>query len=113
MKLNIYGKKDGQKVVIKTYEADTYDLEFGPVEDVAQAVNLDALQTGSNAEIIKMVGDMVLKSMSTVRELMKDIFPGLTDEELRHTTVKETAAVLVEVVKFTLAQLQLGAKGKN
>ena len=104
MKLNIYDKKR----IVKTYTADTYDLLFGTVEDVAQAVNLDALKTGSDVEIIKMVGKLVLGSMDTVKDLLKDIFDGITDEELKKTRVNEIATVLVDVVKFTIKQLNLG-----
>lgn len=105
MKLNIYEKKE----VVKTYTADTYDLPFGIVEDVAEAVNLDDLKTGDDVEIIKMVGNLVLKSMDTIKVLIKDIFDGITDEEIRKTTVPEIAQVLVDIVKFTIAQLSLGS----
>ena len=108
MKINIYDKK----AVVKTYEAETYDLMFGTVEDVAEAINLDSLKTGSDVEIIKMAGNLVLTSMDTVKDLLKDIFEGLTDEELKKTKVSEIAAVLLEVVKYTLKQLNLN-KSKN
>ena len=52
MKLNIYEKKQ----VIKTYEADAYDLMFGTLEDVADAVKLDDLKSGSDVELLKMIG---------------------------------------------------------
>ena len=106
MKLNIYDKKE----IVKTYETDEYDLMFGVVEDVAEAVKLDDLKTGSNAEIIKLVGNLVLNSMDTVKELLKDIFDGITDEELKHAKVKDIANVLVEVVLFTIKQLNIGSK---
>lgn len=109
MKLNIYEKKK----VIKTYEVDAYDLMFGTVEDVANAIDIDSLKTGSDVEIIKMVGKLVMSSMDTVKNLLKDIFDGLTDEELKGTKVSEIATVLVDVVKFTIAQLNLGANEKN
>lgn len=109
MKLNIYkGKK-----IEKTYTADTYDLMFGTIEDVAEAVKLDELKTGTDVEIIKMIGNLVLSSMDTVKDLLKDIFEGITDEELKHVKVKEIAAVLLYVVKYTIAQLNLGNNGKN
>ena len=108
MKLNIYDKKE----VVKTYEAQTYDLMFGTVEDVAQAINIDALKTGSQAEIIKMAGNLVLNSMEMVKGLLMDIFDGITEDEIKKTKVKEIALVLVEVVRFTIAQLNLGT-GKN
>lgn len=108
MKLNIYKNKK----VVKTYTADAYDLLWGVVEDVASAVNLDELKTGSEAEIMKLVLNLVLKSMGTVKELMKDVFEGITDEELKHTKVKEIAQVLVDVVQYTILQLNL-FKSKN
>ena len=109
MKLNIYAKKK----VVKTYEADTYDLMFGTVEDVANAVNLDKLKTGSDAEIIKIVAEFVMTSMDTVKDLLKDIFDGITDDELKNTKVSEIAVVIVDVVKFTIAQLNIGINSKN
>ena len=109
MKLNIYDKKK----VVKTYTADTYDLKFGTLEDVADAIDLDSLETGSNAEVLKMAGGVVLKSRETIKDLMKDIFDGITDDELRGATIAEMALVLVEVVQYTLAQLKIGFNSKN
>lgn len=109
MELNIYEKKQ----VVKTYKTDVYDLMFGIVEDVADAIKLDELKTGSDVEIMKMIGKLVLTSMDTIKGLLKDIFDGLTDEELKNVKVSEIATVLVDVVKFTVTQLNLGAKGKN
>lgn len=106
MKLNIYDKKK----IVKTYEADTYDLMFGTVEDVADAVKIDEMITGSDAEIIQLVGKLVLSSKETVKDLMKDIFDGITDEELRRTKVSEQAAVLVDVVTYTIKQLSINAR---
>ena len=101
MKLNIYDKKQ----IIKTYEADTYDLMFGTLEDIAEVVKIDELKTGSDVEIIKLAANTVFNSMDTVKDLMKDIFDGITDEELRKTSVSEMAVVLVEVVKYTIRRL--------
>lgn len=109
MKLNVYNKKQ----VVKTYETDTYDLMFGTVEDVAMAIKLDDLKTGSDSEIITMAIKLVTTSMGTVKNLMKDIFDGITDEELKNVKVVEMAIVLVDVVKFTLTQLNLGIDSKN
>ena len=109
MKLNIYNKKE----IVKTYEAETYDLMFGTVEDIAKAIKIDELQSGSDVEIIKMVGNLVLTSMDTVKDLLKDIFEGLTDEEIKKVKVSEIAIVLMDVVKFTIGQLNLLPKTKN
>lgn len=109
MKLNIYDKKK----IVKTYEVDSYDLMFGVVEDVADAIDLDSLKTGSDTEIIKMAGNLVLKSMSTVKNLLKDVFDGITDEELKNVKISEIASVLVDIVKFTITQLNIGTKNSK
>lgn len=101
MKLNIYDRKK----VVKTYTADSYDLMFGTVEDVANAIKLDEIQNGSETEILKAIVNMAMTSKEVVKDLLKDIFEGITDDEIRHTRVRDQAAVLYEVVVFTFKGL--------
>lgn len=101
MKLNIYDKKQ----IVKTYTADTYDLMFGTLEDVAEAVHLDDMKTGNDTELLTMAMNFVMHSMDTVKDLIKDIFEGITDDELRNTKVAELADVLLDVIKYTLSQM--------
>ena len=108
MKLNIYEKKK----VVKTYTADSYDLMLGTLEDVSNAVKLDNMKTGSKAEILSMAMNLVKDSYSTVIDLMKDVFDGITDEELRKTKVIEIVNVLADIVTVTVRQLNMGF-GKN
>ena len=109
MKLNIYEKKQ----VVKTYEVNSYDLMFGTVEDVANAINLDELKNGTDAEIMKMVIKLIGSSMDTIKQLMMDIFDGLTADELKNVKVSEMARVIVEVVTYTINQLNMGTGSKN
>lgn len=105
MELNIYkGKK-----VEKTYTADTYDLMWGTVEDVANAVDLDKLKSGSDVEIITMVAKLVVSNMAMIHTLLKDIFEGLTDDEIKRTKVSEIAGVIIDVVKYTISELSFGS----
>lgn len=104
MKLTIYENKKP----VKTYTAETYDLMFGTVEDIAEAMNLDNLRTGSDVEIIGLAVDLIKRNMTTVKDLLKDIFDGLTDEEIKHTRVRDIARVLLDVVKYTIGQLKTG-----
>lgn len=109
MKLNIYEKRK----VVKTYETDVYDLMFGTLEDVAAAVKIDELKTGDDIEIIKLVGRLVASSMGTVKELLKDIFQGISDDEIRNTKVSEIVTVLMDVVKAAVAQIGTLPRAKN
>ena len=106
LKLNIYKKKE----VIKTYKTETYDLMFGTVEDLIDLIDLDKLDKGTDAEIIKLVGNMLMKGINIFKPLLKDIFEGLTDDELKNAKVSEIATALVEVVKFSVLQIKQGCQ---
>lgn len=109
LKLNIYEKKK----IVKTYTAETYDLMFGTVEDLIDLIDLDQLENGTDAEIIKLVGKVIINGMGIIKPLLKDIFEGLTDEELKKTKVSEISTALVEIVKFSISQITKGTNGKN
>lgn len=111
MKLDIYGKNaDGKRIVVKTYEIDSYALMLGPCEDLAAAIDLDDIRTGSDTEIIKAVGGLIAGSMSTVKNLLKDVFEGITDDEIRNVKITDIVIVLVEIVKYTIEQIAAGFK---
>ena len=112
MKLNIYDHKE----VIKTYEANEYELMFGTVEDMIDAAKLDKIESGTDAEIVVAATNLVTTSMDTVKDLLKDVFDGLTDDEIRHTRVSEIVNVIVDVIRYAISQISLfggGKKGKN
>lgn len=109
MILNVYEKKK----IVKTYKADTYDLMYGTITDIANVINLDNIKSGSNEEILKLVIKLLPTGLDSVNNLLKDIFDGLTDEELKHVKVKEIAQVLVDVIVFTYKQLKGDSDSKN
>ena len=109
LKLNIYNKKEIQK----TYTNDTYDLMFGTVEDFLELVKIDEMKTGSDSEIIMLVGKAIPKGMGTIKTLLKDVFEGITDDELKNTKVREIINVLVEIVKSSIIEMKKGMNEKN
>lgn len=111
MKLNIYDHKE----VIKTYEANEYELMFGTVEDMIDAAKLDKIESGTDAEIVMAATNLVTTSMDTVKDLLKDVFDGLTDDEIRHTRVSEIVNVVVDILMYAVSQITLfgGSKRKN
>jgi hypothetical protein len=109
LKLDIYEKRN----VVKTYTTDTYDIMFGTVEDLVNLIELDKLASGDNTELLKLVGNVVTNGMDIIKPLLKDIFEGLTDDELRHTKIKDIITVVVEIVKFAIEQIGKGSNGKN
>lgn len=106
MKLNIFGKdENGKKTIVKTYEVREYDLMFGTVEELAREIKLDELTDINDEKILMTVGKLMITSMNVIKDLLTDMFDGITEDEIKHTTVKEIAAVLIDVVVYTITEL--------
>lgn len=108
--LNIYDKKK----VVKTYEADAYDLMFGTLEDFVAAIDEGFFSENvSNADFAKM-GVMLLKnSMDQIKPLIMDVFDGLTEEEIRNTKTSELLAVILAIAKYSFAEIKGISSGKK
>ena len=103
MKLNIY--KD-QKTIEKTYEAESYDIMFGTVEDLFRVLE-DVKDVSDEQQIL----DVVRHNWGKVAELLRDIFPGLSQEELRHVKIRELIPLFVEL--FVMMRESIPTTGKN
>ena len=100
MQINIY--KD-QREIEKTYEIDNYDLMYGTVEDVLSMFD-DIEDFNDNMQIFKVIQ----KNRQKLNDLLKDIFPELTDDELRRIKLKELVPVFIGL--FAYVQNSLGTE---
>lgn len=97
MKLNIYQGK----TIVKTYECDNYDLTYGVIEDVIEIVDGKDLENKSD------LVNVAIDSFHLLRPLLKEVFDGLTDDELRTVKVRELIVVIVELIKESVANLKM------
>lgn len=104
IKLNIY-KKDNKKEIEKTYTAESYDLMLGTVEEFMQIIDID--KVNDNLEVAKMV----VKCYGQIRPLLKDVFIGVTDDELNQVKVKELIPVIIEICTTIIEDLDLVKSG--
>ena len=95
--LNIYNGKQ----VVKTYTAEEINIEFGTVEDLLDVIDFDKL-TDEN-EVVKVV----IKVLSQLKPFLKQIFEGVTDEEIKHTRVNELVPLFIQIVKSIIAELNI------
>lgn len=109
LKLNIY--KGGQ--VVKTYKASTYDLMFGTMEDFIEIIEPDKLFSDDKADMGTAATKLLTGGMNQLKPLFLEVFPGLTEEELRHTRVKDLVVVGKEILKYSLNEMKMAATGKN
>ena len=98
--LNIYSAEKKNEVE-KTYTAESYDLMLGTVEDLMQVIDVDKMT--DNIEITRMV----ISGFGLLKPFIKDIFTGVTDDELKRVKVKELVPLFIDVFKSVVDSLDL------
>ena len=96
LKLNIYNGKS----IEKTYVAEEIDIMFGTVEDLLDVINFDNLKDEN--EVVKVV----IATLKNLKPFLKQIFDGLTDEEIKRTKVKELVPLFVKIVTYSIEELK-------
>ncbi len=104
LKLNVYAADDKNKVE-KTYTAESYDLMLGTVEDIMQLIDVDKMVDN------KAITAMVVKGYSKVKPFIKDVFEGVTDEELNRVKVKELIPTFIDICKSILEDMDILKSG--
>lgn len=104
--LNIYDPKT--KNIAKQYTAETVDIMFGTIEDVIEIIDIDKLN--DNMEWAKVIA----LSMKKLKPLLKEVFTGVTDEELKNTKIKELIPLFINIFKYMISEIKgLGDDSKN
>ena len=104
--LNIYDPQT--KEVAKTYTAETVDIMFGTVEDIIEVIDIENLN--DNKTWLKVIGVSIKK----LRPLLKEVFTGLTDDELKYTKVNELIPLFKDIFKFMMNEINgLGGSGSK
>lgn len=93
MKLNIY---KNQNEVAYTFETDAYDLMYGTVEDVLDILDEVTGENATNDDLIKAISS----NRDKLNDLLLDIFPDATAEDLRNVKVKELIPLFIELFGF-------------
>lgn len=109
LKLNIYNKRK----IEKTYTADTYDLMFGTMEDILNVIDVEKLQSSNQADFVGAVGTLLKGGLGELKPLIMDVFEGLTEEELRRTRTKDLVKVVIEILKYSIVEINGVSSGKN
>ena len=108
--LNIYEKKK----IVKTYEAESYDLMFGTLEDFLKIIDEKMFaENVTNIDFAKFGLSMIKQCIGEVKPLLLDVFDGLTEEELRRTKTSELIGVVYSIAKYSFAEINGIGSGKN
>ena len=88
--LNVYEADDKNKVE-KKYKTEGYYLMLGTVEEFMRIIDVDKL--GDSVEVAKMI----VKGYGQIKPLLRDVFPGITDEEVNRVKVTELAQTIMQI----------------
>ena len=105
LKLNIYSGSGRE--IVKTYTAEQFDIMFGTVEDILETIDFDNLS--DEQQVVKTVTAMLGK----LKPFLKQIFDGLTDEEIKCTKVKELVPLFADIVFYMLDEMKGITVSKN
>ena len=118
LKLNIY-KSKGSKEVENTYIANDFELSTGVCEDLMNIVNIDLFEGGLQAlskqsQVMETLKIMI-NGHPVFKDILKEIFEGLTDEEIKRTKMSETTEVIFATVRYALTTIfsAFGGNSKN
>lgn len=95
------------KTVVKEYRAETIDLSFGVVEDVLDALDFENMNSQTE------IAGMIIKASKQLRPLLKDVFDGVTDDEIRHTRIQNLIDIFRDLYKYAMQELGKTATAGN
>lgn len=98
--LNIYA--EDKQTIAKTYTADGYDLMLGTLQDIFSIVDPDKINAANETEMAKMA----VRAFDQVAPILRDVFPGVTSEELRHTKTRELVPLFVDLAREAVGTLR-------
>lgn len=105
LKLNIYN--DNMQEVIKVYTTNTFQLKLGVIEDLLNLIDFDKFNSNDNKELTMSVLKLLPKCLPSVKELLKCIFNGVTDDELRNISVSDLVPLIINIVKYSIGEMSL------
>ena len=115
LKITIYADRLCRKVE-KTVTANDFDLSTGICEDVLNIINIDMFGGGLDALSDEGAQEVMIATIKNAYpyflELIKEIFE-LSDEEGKRIKLADIAKVIIDIVKYSFAQLASTLGGKN
>lgn len=95
--LHIYDKTG--KNVVKMYEAEPYELEFGTIRALMELLKIEDMT--NQAELLKTLAG----AWDEVINVLESVFPECTAEEWKTVKVKEVLKVVIAIAKSAISDI--------
>lgn len=91
--------KDKSGNVIKTVEAQTFDIYFGTINSLMELLDID--EDTTSFELLKKIST----AWGEVTSLLGEIFPGMTKEDWKFVRINDLVPIVLQVVKYTFLEI--------
>ena len=113
--IKLKGYKDRKlKEVEHIYKVEDFQLSFGACEDILNAIGVDKFDEGMEALSNESKNSEFFKSfvnaLPVIKDIFKDIFEGLTDDEIRRVGLDDFFSVTTEIVMYSLSRMGKSVK---
>lgn len=112
MKLNIYNKNNE---VVKTYETQTFLLKWRLSNKLLKLIDIGQLSKFESAtleELISMIQPIIMEADELVTEILVNMFPEITEDDIDNTDTVEICICVVEAFRFVINRFK-ALSGKN
>lgn len=103
--LHIYDKTG--KNVVKSYEAQPYELPFGTVRALMEILKIEDMSDQS--QLLKVV----VNAWDEIINALESVFPDVTAEEWDTVKVKEVLRVIIAIAKTAISDIFIIPTEKN
>lgn len=83
----------------KTYTTDSIDISFGTMEDIINVLDFE------NLNDTKQIGVAVLKASKQIKPFLKELFPDVSDEELRTVKASNIIDIFKRIYKYATEEI--------
>ena len=91
----------------KIYTADTIDCQFGVVEDILNVLDVDNMDNKAS------LAAMIIRSSKQLKPFLKDLFDGVTDEELRTAKMSNIVDIFKGLYNYAISEFGALSKQGN
>lgn len=117
--LNIYkarGKYTISNEIEREAKAQDFELTTGVCEDIMNLINIDMFEGGfdalSNESKQELAIGIIKDGYPMFMEIIKEIFE-ITDDEAKRIKIADIATVVLQIVKYSFAQLAKSIGNRN
>lgn len=113
LKLNVYDDND---VVVKTYVTQSFRIKLGLLKDFANLLDENTIKmllkgaSEDSESVINTFSNLLSNAKDLVYNLLKQLFKGLTDEELDNCYIDDLLSVVKGLTVFTVKSIGLANK---